>query len=204
MVYALFLSVSAANNTDYHNITDLLFKVAFINYKPQSNYWKLKYRKMMADHLSHHMNITTSVTNIKRLTTKKPMAEDSKKYRFWFGTGITRSAVHIYRLIKRLHQLQQHHNKSILYHIILTIEATSTPLAHIYTWPLIFLAWYTHFNNSGGVCSIWHLICISKSAWGRRGSVRMVVGFTTTYAISKYHNWVRSSIRTPIKLIATI
>ena len=199
MVYALFLSVSAANNTDYHTITDLLFKVALINYKPQSNYWKLKYRKMMADHLSHHINITTSVTNIKRLTTKKPMEEDIKKYRFWFGTGITRIAVYVFRLIKR-----PHHTNSILYRIILTIEATSTPLAHIYTWPLIFLAWYTHFNNSEGVCSIWNLICISKRAWGRRGSVRMVVGFTTTYAISKYHNWVRSSIRTPIKLTATI
>ena len=82
----------------------------------------------MADHLSHHMNITTSVTNIKRLTTKKPMAEDSKKYRFWFGTGITRSAVYVFLLIKR-----HHHTNSILYRIILTIEATSTPLAHIYT-----------------------------------------------------------------------
>jgi len=26
--------------------------------------------------------------------------------------------------------------------------------------------------------------------WGRRGRDRMVVGFTTTYAISAYHYWV--------------
>jgi len=26
-------------------------------------------------------------------------------------------------------------------------------------------------------------------SWGRRGRDRMVVGFTTTYAISAYHHW---------------
>jgi len=34
--------------------------------------------------------------------------------------------------------------------------------------------------------------------WGRRGRERMIVGFTTTYAISAYHHWcvrVRISIR---------
>ena len=30
---------------------------------------------------------------------------------------------------------------------------------------------------------------------GRRGRDRMVVGFTTTYAISAYHHWIRISIR---------
>jgi hypothetical protein len=29
----------------------------------------------------------------------------------------------------------------------------------------------------------------TKSRWGRRGRDRMVVGFTTTYAISAYHHW---------------
>jgi len=29
----------------------------------------------------------------------------------------------------------------------------------------------------------------SKRVWGRRGRGRMVVGFTTTYAISAYHHW---------------
>ena len=56
---------------------------------------------MMVDHLSHHINIATSVTNIKRLTTTEPMEEVNTKYRFWFGTGITRSAVHVFRLMKR-------------------------------------------------------------------------------------------------------
>jgi len=28
----------------------------------------------------------------------------------------------------------------------------------------------------------------SKVSWGRRGRDRMVVGFTTTYAISAYHH----------------
>ena len=31
--------------------------------------------------------------------------------------------------------------------------------------------------------------CISFYNWGRRGRDRMVVGFTTTYAISAYHHW---------------
>jgi len=70
--------VSATNNTDYHNITDLLFTVALIDYKLQPNYCKLKYPKIMVDHLNHHINITTSVTNIKRLSTKEPMEEDNK------------------------------------------------------------------------------------------------------------------------------
>ena len=30
-----------------------------------------------------------------------------------------------------------------------------------------------------------HMLCLAN--WGRRGRDRMVVGFTTTYAISAYH-----------------
>jgi hypothetical protein len=32
----------------------------------------------MIEHLNHHINITTSVTNIKRLGTKEPMVENNK------------------------------------------------------------------------------------------------------------------------------
>jgi hypothetical protein len=32
-------------------------------------------------------------------------------------------------------------------------------------------------------------ICFSNSMSGRRGRYRIVVGFTTTYAISAYHHW---------------
>ena len=40
------------------------------------------------------------------------------------------------------------------------------------------------------ICIHFHIhFCISFYNWGRRGRDRMVVGFTTTYAISAYHHW---------------
>ena len=38
-------------------------------------------------------------------------------------------------------------------------------------------------------CSLIALPIICCYTWGRRGRNRMVVGFTTTYAISDYHHW---------------
>ena len=38
-------------------------------------------------------------------------------------------------------------------------------------------------------CSLMALPIIWCYTWGRRGRDRMVVGFTTTYAISSYHHW---------------
>ena len=35
----------------------------------------------------------------------------------------------------------------------------------------------------------WHDMRFLMSIWGRRGRGRMVVRFTTTYAISAYHHW---------------
>jgi len=38
----------------------------------------------MVDHLNHQINITTPVTNIKRLGTKEPMVENNKS----IGSGL--------------------------------------------------------------------------------------------------------------------
>jgi hypothetical protein len=48
----------------------------------------------------------------------------------------------------------KNYNAFILYRKILEIEANAMLLAHIYTWPLTFLAWYKHFNNSKGVYGV--------------------------------------------------
>jgi hypothetical protein len=61
---------------------------------------------------------------------------------------------------------------------------------------LLFL-WIVHldslaFGKTWVICTkYWHSTCseIYFTLRGRRGSDHMVVGFTTTYAISAYHHW---------------
>jgi len=43
----------------------------------------------------------------------------------------------------------------------------------------------------------------SGGAWDRRGSDRMVVKFTTTYAISAYHHWCCACVRISIRARCT-
>jgi len=44
---------------------------------------------------------------------------------------------------------------------------------------------------------------MAKTSWGRRGRTNMVVGYTTTYAISVYHASLMLWVRIPIRARCT-
>ena len=61
-----------------------------------------------------------------------------------------------------------------------------------------FCTYLYHFNNvMKSILHIQHILTISYWThalypyWGRRGHNRLVVGFTTTYAVIAYHHWCR-------------
>ena len=56
-------------------------------------------------------------------------------------------------------------------------------------WPLTVRVGHHRINCSSWSSSHWLLYRFQTINRGRHGRVRMVVGFTTTYAISTYHHW---------------
>ena len=61
---------------------------------------------------------------------------------------------------------------------------------HFLTMICKFSLWSLHATISNIYYQVTSkLSVISNLTWGRRGSDRMVVGFTTTYAIGAFHHW---------------
>jgi hypothetical protein len=60
---------------------------------------------------------------------------------------------------------------------------TTSDYHHLQTFPIIYSTYSREKKQSSFWCNVFW------KSWGRPGRHRMVVAFTTTYAISAYHQW---------------